>query len=173
MYDSSSSFESKTNLNKYSNSLNHSSELIKTTNIDFNVYSIYCDIQNVFYLSGAKKPASKTFIMSSIANEITESSNHKKSSGHSKQESTAFKSEKKNMHGISSSKSGSSSMSKSHQPVSSSTINTRRRAAQAAATGNNCNQFTTNAASANSNNTGQHNLDTSYLFNNNDDLYEA
>jgi WD40 repeat protein len=35
----------------------NSSELIRSINVDFNVYSSYFDIQNVAYFSGAKKPA--------------------------------------------------------------------------------------------------------------------
>ena len=34
---------------------NNSTELIRSINLEFNVYSIYCDIQNVFYVNGAKK----------------------------------------------------------------------------------------------------------------------
>ncbi len=41
--------------NKNLSSPSTSNELIRSLNVDFNVYSIYCDMQNVFYVNGAKK----------------------------------------------------------------------------------------------------------------------
>jgi WD40 repeat protein len=47
---------SSKNSSKYSNSSSSSNELIRSFNVDFNVYSIGCDVQNVFYFTGARKP---------------------------------------------------------------------------------------------------------------------
>ena len=43
------------NSSKISNNSINSSELLRSINVDFNVFSIECDIQNIFYLTGAAK----------------------------------------------------------------------------------------------------------------------
>jgi hypothetical protein len=59
------------NTNKNQSSPNTSSELIRSMNVDFSIYSIYCDVQNVFYVNGAKK----TNITSTTSNMPAEATN--------------------------------------------------------------------------------------------------
>ena len=156
MFDNST--DTKPNV-KSPNILNHSSELIKTLTIDFSVYSIYCDIQNVFYLNGAKKPPRNSSI--SIANLSLGETTHEmsKKPGLVKQEKS-FRTEKKSGHG----RHGGGSVSRSGvSSLPGTTITTRRRTAQATGTAG-------NIGNNNNNNSGSN---SAYLFSNIDDLYEA
>lgn len=155
---SDGSSESKTIKNQ-----NHSSELIKSINADFNIYSIYCDIQNVFYLTGAKKSEKINHQnVNSASNNVNNSTNNGSNSNQKKtnlKHEKFLKSEKKyeipNQNFYSRNPTSN---------LSSSTINTRRRAAQVAA----------NTNSRYLNNSSPYSTGTSsYLFSNNDDLYEA
>ena len=52
---------SSKNSSKFSNSSVNSNELIRSVNVDFQVHSIDCDVQNVFYFTGTSKKVFKQF----------------------------------------------------------------------------------------------------------------
>ncbi len=124
--------------------VNHSGELIRSSSLEFAVYSIVCDIQNVFYLSGAKKPQRSTQNLGLLKGRCDSDVNEV--------------CKKLNENRLMDKKGEKLDFGKSSSPTGSMTINTRRRAAQAAATSSNSSTRVSN---------------TSYLFSNNDDLYEA
>ena len=136
--------------------LNHSNELIRSMHLDFSVYSVYCDVQNVFYLNGARKP-----VHSSAAKADEDKSN----------QTNLTKSVKTDSHNQKLKNQQAPSQILMNQPLAPSasnlTMNTRRRAAQAAMASINNNNSFDSAAAANNSTTG------SYFFSNDDDLYEA
>jgi len=111
---------------------------VRSTSVDFSIYSVVCDVQNVFYLSGARKPASGSDHLALLpvvaANETGKRFNKASKSDESCPGAAGL------------------------------TINTRRRAAQAK---------TSNPRLADGSGESSHRANSSNLFSNNDDLYEA
>ena len=182
---SSDNTSESTKSSKNPSILNHSSELIKSTNVDFNVYSIYADYQNVFFINGARKPPKLDSNLTLANLKLTSptrvpETNIKKQAITIQQpkQSNSCKSEKRAYSGrhISAGplKLGSSS------GANSSGINTRRRAAQASAhttttttaLSSTINSGINNSLNPNANPNSNNNSNSSYLFSNNDDLYE-
>jgi hypothetical protein len=52
---------SSKNSSKFSNSSISSNEIMRSANVDFQVHSIECDVQNVFYFTGVSKQSFKQF----------------------------------------------------------------------------------------------------------------
>jgi WD40 repeat protein len=177
--------------NKSLNSSFTSNELIKSINVDFSVYSINCDIQNVFYFSGAAKKSNKAIIPPSTnintvevnKNSLISSPQMKNTNNGEPNLSTmpthqlklpiisVIKPSNKipaKTKKVSSSKSEITS-TETTQTIQESkpTINTRRRAAAALLASSSSTTTTTQSIIDNQQDT------TSYLFKNNDDLYEV
>ena len=64
-----SSFKSNKTGSNVNSPFGVSNELMRSVNVNFNVYSISTDVQNVFYFSGARKPATQPFRSASKASD--------------------------------------------------------------------------------------------------------
>ena len=195
----SNKLNDSTKLNKSFNSSFTSNELIKSINVDFSVYSIDCDVQNVFYFSGACKKSNKIITKTNNSNtsEIINSNlitlPQMKNVNNNEPNLSAMpthqlklpishptsviqpsisKISSKIVKKVNSSPPDTISAAIPNSQQSKPTINTRRRAAAALASSSSSNNTSSSTSTSININTNQQDT-SSYLFKNNDDLYEV
>lgn len=154
-------YSNNTSTNKNTSSPTTSSELISSVCVDFNVYSIYCDMQNVFHVNGAKKvgpPALEaTKLQTEAKSDLKSTVKMEESRAQTPQKAKRIASKAKPTPHTASQKTIPSNSNETRSSIS--TRSSRRNLSDSQAN-------TSSAAVVNS-------ITTSFLFNNDDDLYEV